>query len=319
MKEFKGFLLQVYAHPKEGVVLWLLCDDGIRRSFRQDFEIAFYIRNDHLSYLRYPWKFLQPKEVHLAGVQREDLYDGMLEVMEVRTKSWNQHIQITSEVRSALPDFEYYDVDTDLSLRYAAAFNVFPLARCHIQVENNKVVHIEPLDSRWDIDPVQPPLRKLKMKPNVDPFHAEPTHLIIRYDKFEYKVELNKPRELLFLLNSILRNYNPDMILTRWGDTWLFPYLFQLSRTLGIPFQPNRDVLREPIFKKKISFTNYGRAHLRGPQVHLLGLVHIDMMNCMNYADIGLDGTLEMARITAMPIQEAARRSAGSGISAMQV
>lgn len=228
-------------------------------------------------------------------------------------------MQITREVQDAFPDFTYYDIDTALYLRYAAAFNVFPLARCDIHVENNKIVQIEALDSRWDIDPVRPALRKLRMKPNVDPFHSEPTHLIIKYDQFNYKVELDKPRELLFLLNGILRNYNPDVILTRYGDNWLFPHLLQLSRTLGIPFQPNRDLSRNVILKKEISFFNYGRAHLRGPQVHLLGRIHIDMMNCMNYSDIGLEGALEMSRITAMPIQEAARRSAGAGISAMQV
>ena len=319
MKQYSGFLLEVYAHPKEGVVLWLLCDDGIRRSFLQDFETVFYIRSNDPPRLRAPWIFLQSKPLQLARVEREDLYDGFHPVLEVRVKSWNLHLQITRDVQNAFPDFTYYDIDTALYLRYAAAFNVFPLARCQIEVENNKVLKIEALDSRWDIDPARPALRKLKIKPNVDPFHAEPTHLIIKYEKFDYKVGLNKPRDLLFLLNGILRQYDPDVILTRYGDTWLFPYLAQISRGTGVPFQPNRDLSRDVIRKKQVSFFNYGRAHLRGPQIHLLGRWHIDIMNCMNYAEYRFEGALEMSRITGLPVQEAARRSAGAGISAMQV
>lgn len=320
MKQMSGFLLDVYAHPKAGVILWVLGDDGIRRSFTQDFETIFYVRGP-FPRLRALWIFLRDSRqpVHLAKVERDDLYEGRQEVMEVRLPSPTMHTKIFQAVQAAFPDLIYYDVDTALPLRYAATFNVFPLAHCDIQVENNKVMHIEAMDSPWDIDPPRPALRKLKIKPNVDPFHAEPTHLIINYEKFKYHVELNKPRELLQLLNAILRQYNPDVILTRFGDTWLFPYLAQLSRDLRIPFQPNRDLSRDVIRKKQISFFNYGRAHLRGPQIHLLGRWHIDVMNCMNYSEYGLEGTLEMARITGMPVQEIARRSAGAGISAMQV
>src|SRR5688572_22907972 len=251
MKQFSGFLLDLYEHPKEGVIVWLLCDDGIRRSFAQDFDLIFHIRSDHLPYLRDPWIFLRSQQgVHIEKAEREDLYDGMQSVMEVKTKSWKLHKKITQDVQKAFPNFIYYDIDTSLQLRYSAKYNVFPLARCKVKVENNKIITIEALDSPWDIDPVRPKLRKLKIYPDIDPFHAEPTYLIIKYEKFNYKVLLNKPRDLLSLLNAVLRTYDPDVILTRYGDTWLFPYLAQLSRRLGIRFQPNRDLSRDVILKK---------------------------------------------------------------------
>jgi DNA polymerase-2 len=320
MKQFSGFLLDVYEHSREGVIVWLLCDDGIRRCFAQDFDTIFYIRSDHLPYLRAPWIFLRSQQgVYLDEAKREDLYDGMQSVMEVKTKLWKLHKQVTQDVQRTFPNFTYYDIDTSLQLRYSAKYNVFPLARCKVNVENNKITNIQALDSPWDIDPVRPKLRKLKIYPNTDPFHAEPAYLTIKYEKFEYKVPLNKPRDLLSLLNAVLRTYDPDVILTRYGDTWLFPYLAQISRELGIRFQPNRDLSRDVILKKGQSFFNYGKAHLRGPQVHLLGRWHIDIRNCMNYGKIGFEGTLEMSRITSLPVQEAARRSAGAGFSAMQV
>lgn len=35
------------------------------------------------------------------------------------------------------PDLIYYDVDIPLHLRYAAEFNVFPLAYCKVSVKSN--------------------------------------------------------------------------------------------------------------------------------------------------------------------------------------
>src|SRR5689334_8666671 len=99
MKQYKGFLLDLYQHPTNGVIIWLLCDDGIRRMFQHDFEFVFYIRRDHLPLLRGPWKFLDTRDCHLSRVNdREDLYDGVVPVMEVRTRSWKLHNQINQEV-----------------------------------------------------------------------------------------------------------------------------------------------------------------------------------------------------------------------------
>jgi hypothetical protein len=38
MAEHLGWLLDVYADPQDGLVLWLLCEDGARRRLRQPFR-----------------------------------------------------------------------------------------------------------------------------------------------------------------------------------------------------------------------------------------------------------------------------------------
>ena len=116
----------------------------------------------------------------------------------------------------------------------------------------------------------------------------------------------------------LLRQYDPDVILTSYGDTWLFSYLEEISKETGIPFHPNRDLLQSVHRKKEISFVNYGQAHYRGEQVHLFGRWHIDDQNCMTFGDYGLMGAIEQARVTGLPVQEMARRSPGAGIAAMQ-
>ncbi len=147
---------------------------------------------------------------------------------------------------------------------------------------------------------------------------AKPKYLFVNFDQFKYRLSFDKPRELLSCLNAVLRRYDPDVILTSYGDTWLFSYLEEVSAETKIPFNPNRDLAQSIRRKKEISFVNYGQAHYRGEQVHLFGRWHIDDQNCMTFGDYGLLGAIEQARVTGLPVQEIARRSPGAGIVAMQ-
>ena len=124
--------------------------------------------------------------------------------------------------------------------------------------------------------------------------------------------------ELLALLRGILETYDPDVLLTHFGDTWLFNHLAEASRKTGMPLNPNRDASLPVLRRKEVSFFNYGRAHYRGQQVHLRGRWHIDYRNGMTFTDYGLRGAIEETRMTGLPVQEAARRSPGAGIATLQ-
>ncbi|MFZ1398454.1 MAG: DNA polymerase domain-containing protein, partial [Candidatus Promineifilaceae bacterium] len=52
---------------------------------------------------------------------------------------------------------------------------------------------------------------------------------------------------------------------------------------------------------------------------HLYGRFHIDQHNAMMYGEYGLHGALEQARVTGLPVQEIARKSPGSGVTALQM
>ena len=51
----------------------------------------------------------------------------------------------------------------------------------------------------------------------------------------------------------------------------------------------------------------------------LAGRWHIDRHNAMLWDDYDLDGVLELARVTCLPVQTAARVSPGTGISSVQM
>jgi hypothetical protein len=74
MIERTGWLLDVYAHPQDGLVVWLLDDDGTRRRLRQPFPVTFYAAGPPAR-LRAMWRFLkeQPLLLKLSRTERRDL------------------------------------------------------------------------------------------------------------------------------------------------------------------------------------------------------------------------------------------------------
>ncbi|MDQ2693303.1 MAG: hypothetical protein M3Y68_14800 [Chloroflexota bacterium] len=317
MKEYAGWLFDLYA-KKNGIIVWLIGEDHKPRSFTQPFPITFYAGGP-FHRLRQLWKYLRNRPVRLRRTQREELHEGMKDVVEINVQDPSLFDELFKEVSQYFPDLLYYDADIPLILRYAARYGVFPLGRCTIQVKRSwNIARIISLDTPWELDARLPDLRVLEIRPDVNPSHSMPRHLSVHFDRFKYRLSLDNPRALLSCVNAALLQYNPDVILTSYGDSWLFSYLEKISKERGLPFNPNRDPARSIHRKKEISFVNYGQAHYRSEQVHLFGRWHIDDQNCMTYGDYGLLGAIEQARVTGLPVQEIARRSPGAGIAAMQ-
>jgi DNA polymerase-2 len=219
------------------------------------------------------------------------------------------------------PDLDYYNADLPITVRYAAQHDIFPLSYCRVTADETGLIQqIAPLDSRWDLDPNPPPLRILTLEPDVNPSHAEPRSLQVRCQRTDVQLSIKPLKRLLILLQALLKRHDPDVIVTNWGDTWLFPTLLDACQQNGYAhFNPNRDWRRRVLLRQENSYFTYGQVVYRGRQVHLFGRYHIDQWNAMMYGQYGLEGVFEQARVTGLPVQEVARKSPGAGITAMQM
>lgn len=320
--ELTGWLFDLYACPQEGVVLWLLDEQGGRRCLRQPFPVTFYAAGP-AGQLRALWRFLQaqPVPVRLSRQEGRELFTPQpLNVLAIQTDRTAAQPSLFRQIINHFPGLVYYDADIPLTLRYAARHGVFPLARCRVVAgQDGEVQEISALDSPWDLDHPPAPVRILSLEPDSDPAHASPRRLSIRCDRCDYRLDLEPARPLLVGLRAILRRHDPDLLLTAWGDTWLLPHLAALSHEWGLPLPLNRDAQREVEYRRERTYFSYGQVIHQGRQVHLSGRWHIDLYNAVLYHDYGLDGVLELSRVTALPVQTAARVSPGSGISAMQM
>lgn len=313
-----GWLLDLYADGKN-VTLWLLDDNGQRRPLTQAFAATFYASGPSAQ-LRALWQWLSGHEipVRLSRAERRDVFQGMTTVLAVEVVHAPQLDALFRQVVAEFPDLNYYDTDIPLPLRYAAAFGLFPLARCRAALKENRIMNITALNTPWELDPDPAPLRILSLEPDCDPAQGFPRQLVVSHEKVRCILPLEPARAFLISLRSTLERYDPDLILTEWGDTWLLPYLLKLSKECNLSLPLNRVESQEVIEHQARTYFSYGQIVYKGSQVQLRGRLHLDRHNAMMWGDYGLEGVLEMARVTALPIQDAARLSPGTGISSMQ-
>ncbi len=98
----------------------------------------------------------------------------------------------------------------------------------------------------------------------------------------------------------------------------MLPHLLQQAERCRIRLPLNRDGL--PIQQSRgRSFTSYGRILFKDSATTLFGRLHVDSSNSFMASKCELAGLWELVRVTKLPVQYAARTTAGTGISYMQM
>jgi DNA polymerase-2 len=318
MDEQAGWLLDVYADAEDGLVLWLLTEDDRRLRLRMKFPDTFYAAGE-FALLRQAWVYLKDKGVKLERMVRRDLFLGERDMLAVTVSNPSALPSLFAELSRQFPALDYYNADIPLSLRFIGQTNTHLLGKCRVRLDDEMVQAIEPLDSSWEIEPVPIPIRILTLSPDVNPAIHKPKYLHVQCKQMKYKLLLEPTRAFLISLKSDLQRFDPDLILTDYGDTWLFPQLEVWAKECGIEFNPNRDEDKEVLKRRADSYFAYGQVVYRGAQAHLFGRWHVDRHNAMSFGEYGLEGVLEQARVTGLSVQEMARKSPGAGITAMQM
>lgn len=323
MAELRGWLLDLYENREGSLTLWLITEDGQRLSLRQCFPVCFYAAGP-APRLRDLWRWLQAcsQSVLLSRQERRDLFlPDPIPVLCAAVHDPAALRPLFEDVADEFPDLTYYDADLPVQIRHAAAFGSFPLARCRVLVDAAGYVQtFEALETPWDLETEPPPLVVLEINlPEGDPRHAAPTCLELRCGAWKQELPFLSGDAPAYWVKSALRRFDPDIILTDYGDTWLIEQLFARVKGDGSKLPFNRDPAKKLRRIKQKIYLSYGQVIYRGQQVHLCGRVHIDRRNAMMWGDYKLEGVLENARVTALPIQTAARVSPGSGISSMQM
>jgi DNA polymerase-2 len=322
MKEYTGWLLDLYADEHDGVVIWFIASSGERLRLHRSFPVSFGLAGPD-ERLRAAWRWLkrQPEAVTLGRGEGKDLFQSApVTLLTMQVESADAQPRLFQRCSEAFPDLTYYNADIQLSLRLAAEAGTFALAHCFVRCEDDgRIEELRVLDSPWDLDPLPVPLRCLALEPDCDPQHDTPRKLKVHYENHTCEFTLEPTRALLVNLRAILEQYDPDFLLTTWGDTWLLPLLIDEGERLGLPLPLNRDAARGVMHKRERSYFTYGQIVYNGQQLHLYGRCHIDGRNSSLWGPDGLDGILEGARVTGLPIQTSARTSPGTGISSMQI
>jgi DNA polymerase II len=320
-QQYTGWVLDLFATPRDGLAIWFISEDGQRLRFTRPYPLTFYAAGEP-TILHQLEIFLDARPgLHMVHTHRRDLFvTDPVEVLAIEVLDAFSQPVVFQQAERRFPDITYYDADIPISIRAQAEWGIFPLAYCVIAADEGNVIQsITPLDTPWDVDTLPVPLRILSIEPDVNPSHAAPSFVQLRYENRTGRLQLQPERPFLINLVSILNSYDPDLLLTNWGDTWLIDYLVKLSLKWKIPLPINREPGRGVQHKRERVYFSYGQVIHRGNQVHLFGRLHIDRANAMMWGDYGLEGVYELGRVTGLPLQVAARVSPGTGISSMQM
>ena len=319
----RGWILDLYPSP-EGMVLWLIDETGQAHRMVEPFPMALYVGGasralaalEHTLGARYP-------RLRLARARRYDLFlDREIEVLEATAPNPIAYRALFRELDEEHPHLAFYNVDLNPALVYGLERGVFPLAYCTAQAAEGRLRSLVAEDSPWSLDYALPPLRMLSLRLGGDlrdPGHGYRGVLEIGTPHTTYRCRWENPRVLLTTLRAAMYAIDPDILLTAWGDSFILPEIFRLSEREGIPLPWNRDPAIPPARKRGRSYFSYGQIVYRAPSISLFGRLHIDRQTAFLSDEYGLDGMYELARITGQPLQQVARTSTGTGISAMQV
>ena len=307
------------------MAVWLLSENGVRRRLIDPYTPAFYIAGLRTDMARAGRLLSQRHVVHRwRMVQRRELWDAeTIPVCEISIVHPPQFGHAVTVLMDALPRLRLYQADVALSQLYFYDRRLFPLCRCEVEAGADELIRaIVACDSPWDTDYSTPPLSIVELtleggSPN--PNHGGTFDLVVRTEGQERRVEGDDAGEFIETLRDLLRQYDPDILLTDWGDSYILPRLMQLARSLRTPLPLNRDLTQPITARSARSYFSYGRVLAQAGSRTLYGRLHLDRRNSFALAETGLAGLFEQARVGKVPIQQMARTTTGTGITSMQL
>ena len=318
----EGWLFDVYP-SHDGMIIWMIDDADRPHRLRYRYAPTFYVAGDRsalevgrqgLARLRIP--------VTCEPTARRELMSG--EQIPVVAVAVHNPLAFPAAARllARIPGLTLYNCDILTTRLFFYETGLFPLARCALACARDEAREVTLASRPEDLEYALPPLTVLRLSlesSTANPSHGRPGQLAAGVDGETVVLDGDDPADTIHSLNRLLQRYDPDIVLTEWGDSVLLPRLQDLAARTGIPLQLNRDPTHRARTRRSRSYMTYGQVVYQAGAQMLHGRWHIDLRNSFIYAESELSGLLEVARLARIPVQELARTSTGTAISSMQL
>ncbi len=326
----RGWILDLYPGNPGEMVVWLKLENGEAVRLVDRWSPSIYIGTDTKSDFEVPLQALRNDFVWTRAVQkRERVTDtGESEVVEAKLKDAKKTQQVAGRIERLGPfgTFRLYNADVPPGQSYLYEHDLFPLARCEVEQDGGRLKW-ELKDDVQDYDYILPNLRKVKLDVEVVK-EGKLAHFTDRIDSITLKgddetitIDGRSEADKLLGLVRAIQDADPDFILTRDGDTFLFPYLIKRAEATGVAgrltFDRDGTIMKLPS-KGGTSYFSYGRVHYKPSAMKLYGRIHIDTNTSFTYFEAGFEGLFELSRICRMPLQTCSRASIGKALSSLQ-
>ncbi len=298
----KGWILDIYPDlRREKMTIWLRTSKHCHK-VKDDFNSVFYIEGavpDLFSNLGFDTRRVLRKVAPGIGQEKE-----VIEISPGRTLDPRKYM-------SALDFFEgygkreFYNVDLPLDHRYMVDRGITPMS------------FVEWDDGWKNLDDESfPALRVLNL--DVKTIGRREMRSPIDHLTFDDEKISGDEEGILEELHRGLKRYDPDVIITNGGDSFIIPYLYYRGELLDMEL----DIGREPSLhlpKDGSSHESYGRVIYRPKPQMLKGRIHIDAASSFMYSQSGLEGVFEISKLAKIPPQKMARYSPGRAVDYMEI
>lgn len=331
LKHVKGWILDLYPSAEDQMSIWLITENGQRIRLIDDFQSMIYVsgREDELE--RLYSQLLLNSSINSCGFVYKYASPTAHEKTKVLEVTLKDHQKTSSLVRKVLQAGRYlryqvHNCDLKPAQAYLYDRNLFPLAFVEVEIRNY-TLNYQLLDSVEYIDYEIPSLRTLRIKVEITrngriaQFSDPLDKIILSFDNNEIIIDSEDEKEKLLQMVKEIKKIDPDILLTRGGDAFIFPYL--AKRAAINNFTSKFILSREEIplaakYKQGRSYFSYGRTFYRAPTRRLYGRIHIDENNTFILRESGLEGLIEIARSCRVPLHRASRSSIGTSMTSLQ-
>ncbi len=328
----KGWLLDVYQAEDDKMAICFRENGGDFQILKKEYIPEFYVygsrkRLRDLKSRAEDWDLVigwgfEEKRVRLRDLEKST-------VLSIECGSMDKVLRIARRIENlgGYRDFHIYNLDIPYPQSYLHKHDLFPLAR--VECESVFDPSFELLDSARSTSFDLPSLSSayLSVSSRDDDystsFGSEIGEICLRAeDKEPIIVEGFSEREKILKLTNAIKKHDPDIIFTKGGDSWTIPYLHKRAKKHNIRDKLILGRTPKPISEKEwngTSFSSYGQVYYKPSPNYLKGRIHIDTKNSFIYEKCGLQGLIELARITRTPLQRTARSSIGTSMTNLQL
>ena len=362
-----GWLFDIY-HLKDRMILWIKERKGNVKRLEYLWSPSIYVASDLKSELvdlvgnskisssikeyRFEYKFEYPSSVTVDKRKRNETLrltlSDSLQILNLARR--------IEKLSSRFGHYRLYNVDISPEQSFLYEKDLYPLGLYNIEeirstesartniyqivndknddidsfdyiIPNFKFLSFELISERKSIgNDLEDRILKIKI------ISFEKDNMIKEEFSISEENELETILEFAYEINRI----DPDIILTKGGDQFLFPHLLHRAKANKVENQLlinlNRESNLEYLLKKNKLFPNksirsndlsstsyisYGKVYFKPRPFFLYGRIHIDVNNSFIYRDNGLEGLAELSRVCRIPLQLASRSTIGKCLSSL--
>ncbi|MFZ8908072.1 MAG: DNA polymerase domain-containing protein [Nitrosopumilaceae archaeon] len=316
-----GWLFDVYPLDDK-IILWIKNKKSHRIEI--NWTPSLYVASNTRYKLDKLWKNSQIASLiknHEWIKKIEKAYDlNESEVLKLSLKNSSDLLRLgkTIEGLDEFGVYRLYNVDIPPAQTFMYENDLFPLGKYEI---NKKWI---PQSDIAETNYSLPTFTKINLQVN-----AETTGKIPKFtDKIksiqinDVVLESDSEEQMILDCVQMIKDIDPDFIITKKGDSWDFPFLAFRAEKNRLSDKLVLGKEDRPLLMPKTrgtSYFSYGQIHFKPTSTQLLGRIHIDRSNAFLWeTEQSLQAIFEISRTCRLPIQIAARASIGKCMSSVQ-